>query len=226
MTRRPLAWFVLIAGVCGPWLGAAGGAGMEPLRTPLPRPAFVGTPTMVVSAHLERPTGKLRDPFMVPQGTVNLARGKRVTSSAMAPVLGSLERVVDGGKEADGRSFVELPPGCQWVQIDLGARHVLRAVVVWHYHAEARVYRDVVIRVGDDPDFTDAARTLFHNDHDNSSGLGVGMDLEYIETFEGRLIDAAGAAARYVRLYSNGNTTDDMNHYVEVEVFGDPEPAP
>jgi len=25
---------------------------------------------------------------------------------------------------------------------------------------------------------------------------------------------------RYVRLYSNGNTTNKMNHYIEVEVFG------
>ena len=28
--------------------------------------------------------------------------------------------------------------------------------------------------------------------------------------------------ARYVRLYSNGNTANDLNHYVEVEVFGKP----
>jgi hypothetical protein len=27
---------------------------------------------------------------------------------------------------------------------------------------------------------------------------------------------------RYVRLYSNGNTTNDLNHYVEVEVHGSP----
>ena len=28
--------------------------------------------------------------------------------------------------------------------------------------------------------------------------------------------------ARYVRLYSKGNTSNDMNHYVEVEVLGLP----
>jgi hypothetical protein len=27
---------------------------------------------------------------------------------------------------------------------------------------------------------------------------------------------------RYVRLYSNGNTSNDLNHYVEVEVYGTP----
>ena len=37
---------------------------------------------------------------------------------------------------------------------------------------------------------------------------------------EGRLFDLKGVKARYVRLYSNGNTTNDLNHYVEVEVYG------
>ena len=32
----------------------------------------------------------------------------------------------------------------------------------------------------------------------------------------------ASKAASYVRLYSNGNTTDKLNHYIEVEVFGKP----
>ncbi|MBT7165226.1 MAG: hypothetical protein HN904_20775, partial [Victivallales bacterium] len=65
-------------------------------------------------------------------------------------------------------------------------------------------------------------RTVFNNDHDNSSGLGIGRDKEYIETFEGRLVAIPGKKARYVRLYTNGNTTDDMNDCVEVEVFGQP----
>ena len=30
------------------------------------------------------------------------------------------------------------------------------------------------------------------------------------------------ATRRYVRLYSDGNTTSDMNHYIEVEVYGLP----
>ena len=64
--------------------------------------------------------------------------------------------------------------------------------------------------------------TIFNNDHDNTSGLGIGKDKEYIETNEGRLMDPRGVKARYVRLYSNGNTSNDMNHYVEVEVYGTP----
>jgi hypothetical protein len=34
------------------------------------------------------------------------------------------------------------------------------------------------------------------------------------------LVDAKGAKGRYVRLHSQGNTSDEMNHYIEVEVYG------
>ena len=39
---------------------------------------------------------------------------------------------------------------------------------------------------------------------------------------EGKLFEPNGAKGRYVRLYSKGNTTNDLNHYVEVEVYGLP----
>ena len=65
-------------------------------------------------------------------------------------------------------------------------------------------------------------KTIFNNDDNNSAGMGAGSDPAYIETYEGRLIEANGATGRYVRLYSNGNTSDELNHYVEVEVYGQP----
>jgi hypothetical protein len=52
--------------------------------------------------------------------------------------------------------------------------------------------------------------------------LGVGKEKEYIEVNEGRLIDPRGVTTRYVRFYSRGNTANDMNHYVEAEVYGTP----
>ena len=81
---------------------------------------------------------------------------------------------------------------------------------------------DVVVQVADDPDFISNVRTLFNNDHDNSSGLGIGSDMHYVETAEGKLIDAKGLRARYICLYSNGNSSNELNHYIEVEVFGRP----
>jgi hypothetical protein len=52
--------------------------------------------------------------------------------------------------------------------------------------------------------------------------MGIGKDRPYIETNLGKLIDGKGVSGRYVRVYSRGNTANDLNHYVEVEVFGKP----
>ena len=84
------------------------------------------------------------------------------------------------------------------------------------------VYYDVIVQVADDADFVTNVRTLFNNDDDNSAGFGFGSGKHYVEAAEGKLIDAGGVSARYVRLYSNGNSENRDNHYVEVEVFGKP----
>lgn len=187
-----------------------------------PKPMFAGTPRELKTPNLEPPrkAGEKRPPVMVPAGVVNLAKGKEVTSSDMEPMVGELELITDGVKDGEEGCFVELSPGKQWVQIDLGKVCEIDAVVIWHYHSQARVYRDIVVQTADDPDFITNVKTVFNNDHDNSSGLGVGKDKDYIDTFEGRGIAVPGVKGRYVRLWSNGNTSDDMNHYIEVEVFG------
>ncbi|MCP4727026.1 MAG: hypothetical protein GY863_18445, partial [bacterium] len=110
----------------------------------------------------------------------------------------------------------------QHVTIDLEDKHEMYAVVVWHFHKQPRVYFDVIVQVSDDPDFIENVTTIFNNDNDNSAGMGVGTDLHYVETSEGKLINAGGIQGRYVRLYSNGNTTNDLNHYIEVEIYGVP----
>jgi len=84
------------------------------------------------------------------------------------------------------------------------------------------VYFDVVVQVSDDPDFLTNVQTIFNNDNQNALGLGVGKDMNYLESNEGKLIDAKGVKGRYVRLYSKGNTSNDQNHYIEVEVYGKP----
>jgi hypothetical protein len=198
------------------------GPGREELKLKLPKPMFIGTPTNIKSANLEPITGKPRGAFYVPKGTVLLSANKKVTASDMEPVIGELDMITDGEKNGGDGYFIELGPGRQWVQIDLGASHPLYAILTWHYHSQARVYRDVVVQVSDDPAFKTGVTTVFNNDHDNSSKLGLGKDKEYIEVAEGKLVDPKGAKGRYVRLYSSGNTTNDLNHYVEVEVYGLP----
>jgi hypothetical protein len=194
---------------------------LSPLPIVLPAPAFRGTPKPLDEPNVEEPLGKPRPPFLAPQGAVNLALGRRVTASDPAPSAGELDFVTDGAKEASDFGYLQLQPDSQWVQIDLQSRCTIYAVLVWHNHADARVYRDVVVQVSDDPDFL-TARTVFNNDFDNSSGLGIGFDKGYVETAEGKLIDCKGVEARYVRLFSSGNHMDDKNHYTEVEVFGVP----
>ena len=197
-------------------------AKMVPIDIGLPKPMFVGTPQDTRVANLEKPLGKPRPPFLAPAGTTNVALEKSVASSDEEPIIGEIEMITDGDKEAADGSYVELGPFVQNITVDLEAVHEIYAIVLWHYHKQARVYFDVVVQVADDPDFITNVRTLFNNDIDNSAGIGVGEEMHYTETNEGRLIDAKGLKARYVRLYSNGNTSNDLNHYIEVEVYGKP----
>jgi hypothetical protein len=203
-------------------LGAQPDPGKEELKLKLPKPMFIGTPTNIRSSNLEKITGKPRGPFYVPKGTVLLSGKKGVTSSDMQPVIGELDMITDGEKSGGDGYFVELGPGPQWVQIDLGASRALHAILTWHYHTQARVYRDVIVQVSDDAAFKTGVTTVFNNDHDNSSKIALGKDKEYVEVAEGKLFDPKGAKGRFVRLYSNGNTANDLNHYVEVEVYGLP----
>jgi hypothetical protein len=192
------------------------------LKTKLPPPLFVGTPVPLNVTNLEPPTKGKRPDFMVPDGTLNLARNKKVTASDNDPDVGTLDMIVDGDKDGNEGSWVELGPGKQWVQIDLAKRANIYAILIWHFHSQARVYRDVAVQVSDDPTFHAGVTTIFNNDFHNELGLGAGKDLNYIETYQGKLIDAKGVKGRYVRLYSNGNTSNKLNHYIEVEVWGKP----
>jgi hypothetical protein len=220
VNRQTIA-YVMAAGLMAAPLAAGQDPGKEVLKLQLPKPMFIGTPTNIKSANLEV-TGKSRGPFYVPVGTRLVSLKRPVRSSDMQPVIGELAMIADGEKDGGDGYFVELGPGKQWVQIDLGASYALHAILAWHYHTQARVYRDVIVQVSDDKDFLKGVTTVFNNDHDNTSGLGIGKDKEYVEVAEGRLFDPKGARGRYVRLYSGGNTSNDLNHYVEVEVYGTP----
>jgi len=194
---------------------------MVPLPIELPPAMFVGTPQNIKVNNLEKPLGKARPPRLAPKGVINLAAGKPITSSDENPIIGELSYITDGDKAGSDGSYVELGPMVQHVTIDLEKVCDIYAVLAWHYHMQARVYFDVIVQVSKDPDFIEAT-TIYNNDDDNSSGMGVGKDMNYIETSEGRLIDAKGVQGRYVRLYSKGNNANEYNHYVEVEVFGKP----
>jgi hypothetical protein len=202
---------------------ALGAAELAPLPVQLPDAGYEGTPKdMPPDTTAEKPTGKPRPPFMAPKGVVNVAAGKPVTSSDTSPISGDIKQITDGKKQAWDENVVLLRKKTQWVQVDLGGQTELYAILVWHEHKTPVVYRDVIVQVSDDPEFKTGVQTLFNNDQDNSSGLGVGTDREYFENYEGKLMDAKGTKARYVRCFTKGNTDHALNGYVEVEAFGLP----
>jgi hypothetical protein len=198
---------------------AAGGGGDMVLKTEIPPQRIEGTPMPIKVPGLEAAL-KAAPKVSVPAGTTLLSKGKPVTGSDDFPIIGELELITDGEKDAGEGYYVELMDGLQWVQIDLEASHSIEAIWVWHFHSQARAYHDVIVQVSDDEGFASGVTTLFNNDYDGTTEIGKGKDKPYVETRFGKLIDANGTKGRYVRLYNAGNTSNSANHYIEVEVYG------
>jgi hypothetical protein len=190
-----------------------------PLCTGMPPELIEGTPKPISLPNLV-PVPEKVPVFFVPQGTTLLSKGGKVTSSDDNPIIGTLDLITDGDKQAGEGYFVELLDGLQWVQIDLEKSAAIHAIWVWHYHSQRRAYHDVIVRISDDPEFKTGVTTVYNNDYDNSAKLGRASDNPYVESRYGLIVDGKGTTGRYVRLYSNGNSSNEMNHYIEVEVFG------
>ncbi len=193
------------------------------IKFELPPPHSSGTPKEIKSDNLEPDPGpgKLRAPIMVePEFTKKLTTENTKVTTSEEAVTGENDYVVDGDKTPDATSMLQLPGGLQWVQLDLGEEHTIAAVCVWHDQGDERVYKDVVVQISSDENFAKDVTTIFNNDHDNTAKLGKGTDKEYRERNDGRPMDAKLAKGRYVRCYSNGSTSEPVNNYIEIEVFG------
>lgn len=212
---RSFAWIAFAAGT----LFAADGQELTELKIELPPVALVGTP-QPIRVPKEHLASSQAVPVKIPKGCRNLADGKSVSASDENPIVGELTYLTDGDKDGDEGYEVELAPGTQWIQIDLGESAEIFAIALWHYHRQKRVYHDVVIQISDDPAFRKDVQTVFNNDFDNSAKLGKGTDKVYIETHAGKVIAVPAVRGRYVRFYSCGNTSDNGNHYIEAEVYG------
>jgi len=193
-----------------------------PLILKLPAAKDAGTPKTIPIGSTVDISSKPQPPLLVPRDAVNVAPGKKITCSDKNVTAGDLAKLTDGDKEAEESSILLLHKGLQWVQFDLSGPHETYAIVVWHAFDTSKIYRSVIVQVADDADFTDNVRTLFNNDQENSAGLGVGADRQYFESNQGKIIDAKGARARFVRFYSNGNSDSRMNEYTEVEIYARP----
>jgi hypothetical protein len=196
---------------------------MVPLILDLPAPAFKGLPKdLKLGPNVEPFPDKPRPPMMVPSGLRNIAPNSKVTCSDKNVSADSLAKLTDGDKEASDQSILFLRKGTQWVQMEFDRPQEFYAIVIWHAHNMPKVYHDVIVRVSKDPDSGQSARSLFNNDADSTSDLGHGKDREYVETCEGKLINARGARGRSLRFYSNGSTESALNEYTEIEVYGRP----
>ena len=194
------------------------------VKPDFPKPLFQGTPVPASLPNLEKyDQSKAVQQFTVPSTAENLAKGKLVGSSDPAPIIGELPLITDGDADGYEGKFVEVAPGLQWVQIDLGATATVHKILLWHFHKQAKAYKSVIIQVSDNPEFKSGVTTVWNSDDKNEAGMGAGKDPTYIEDRFGRVIDGKDAKGRFVRFYSNGSTADDMNHYVEIEVWGTPE---
>jgi hypothetical protein len=179
---------------------------------------------LVDPEHFEEPSTGPRTPLQVPLGTTNLGPQCHLTTSALPVGNRELQKLVDnprGKAKRDFDDFVTLPAGVQWVQLDLAEKTSLYAIVIWrNFQFPMRFYRGVVVQIADDAEFRKNVRTLFNNDYRNLTGLGAGEGREYLESYEGKLIEAHGAIASSVRIYSAGSTESAINEYFAVDVFG------
>lgn len=195
----------------------------EALTLQLPAPTLKGTPEQLPTGpNIEANSDKPPAAMLLPKGAKNVALEKKVTTSVKPFSETQPEAITDGKKEAFDYDTVEMKKGTQWVQVDLGESFKIEAIAIWHDHRYIQVMYDVIVQVSDDPGFTNNVTTIFNNDTDNSSGLGVGTDREYFERHFGRVFDGKGTKARYVRGYSKGSHLSALNCWQEVEVYALP----
>lgn len=200
---------------------AADNEAKEMLTITLPAPTLKGTPEDLPKSDSIEPVPDKAPTMEVPKGVVNVALGKPVTSS-VPPFTGDLKQITDGSKEATDSDAVEFKKGPQWVQVDLGSSMPIYAIAMWHDHRYVQVMHAAILQLSDDPEFKTGVTTIYNNDRENKAGLGIGTDKEYFETRFGKLVDAKGTKARYVRGYTRGGTQGALNVWQEIEVYAKP----
>lgn len=159
----------------------------------------------------------------------NLALGKTVAySTSHNDVVPS--RLTNGLTTGSATDLVAVGAAGSLVSatVDLGQTCMIEHLKMWHYWLDGRKYRDVVVQLSTTSNFSSGVTTVFNNDTDNSAGLGVGSDAEYIEEQAGKDVPVHPIQARYARFYLRGNyvPNNNWNHYVELQAFGFPNAMP
>jgi hypothetical protein len=221
--KSPMPKFLLALAVAAcAALSTVRAADTVPLAIKLPAHTAKGTPEdLPTGPNIEPPPKTAPAPIQVPAGVENVALHKKVTSS-VAPYSGEVTQITDGKREPFDEDVVEFKKGTQWVQVDLEKSDAIYAIAMWHDHRVLQAFHDVVVQISDDPEFKNGVTTVYNNDTDNSSKLGVGTDREYFELEYGRIIPVKGVKGRYVRAYTKGSSLSAINCWQELEVYALP----
>lgn len=126
------------------------------------------------------------------------------------------DRVVDGSW-AKGSGFKKVSLATHYYQLDLGQVFAASKVVFHYDWARDITVHDVIVQHS-----MDKLRweTVYNNDKFAVLGEGRGVDTEYKETEFGKSVDLGNTpSARYWRFWSKGNTKDENNGLMEVQIF-------
>ncbi len=190
---------------------------VEPL---FPKVFFHSGPWHCDLPNLEKPNpNSVIKKFLVPLGTKLVSLGKPVRTSVDPIESSSPGLLTNGDMSSEDGTILVLPPGPQWVQVDLGKSMRIEKVHLWHDHRRVDVYRDVVVELSQREDFSEETRVIFNADLKNVHGRGEGSDPAYIATNHGRVFDAGGWAARYVRVWGSGSYNHGFHRYAELQVY-------
>ncbi len=149
-------------------------------------------------------------------GARNIAGGKafKYANGTIATQIPS-----DNVISSDYPKFIDIGSGAQAITVDLGANFMIDGLRVWRFYGDARTYKDVIYEISTNADFTNSTK-VFNSNTTGSLGLGNGSDFTFSEKSYGHPVYFAPVEGRYVRLWSNGSSANNSNHYVEVQVFG------
>lgn len=196
------------------------------IRPAFPKPAFISAPWDCKLPNFEKPEA-VKKAFLAPADTRIVSLNKPVTSST-PPTKGQIEWITDDeafcGQE--GENTVSFEPLPCWIQIDLGSKHLIDHVWLWHDQGTLarrltpEVFEDVIVQLSNDAKFASDVVTVFNSDDDDSCGQGKGTDPTYMDSNHGRGVPAKGQQARYVRIWGGKAYSGGPCRFTEVMVWG------
>lgn len=126
-----------------------------------------------------------------------------------------------------GRDMAQTKLDPYYVQIDLSKNYELEKLNLWRYFNDNRSYKDTIIFISEDTNFT-AEDIVYSADESDFFGFGAGTDKAYAEIAAGKEITFSNPiTGRYIRVINNGHDMGGKKggHYVELQAWAKAEPT-